>query len=142
MRTVLRAAVDAVPDRGQQVTVTAGSLAPLWGDHDRLEQVLVNLLGNAVTHGGPRITVDARVDGNRMIIDVADDGPGIPTALRDTAVHAYVRGDAERSGAGLGLAICKAIIEAHQGELKILEPDDGARVRVVLPLRAGPESCP
>jgi signal transduction histidine kinase/ABC-type multidrug transport system ATPase subunit len=139
MRTVLRAAVNAVPDRGQRVTMSASRLAPLWGDHDRLEQVLVNLIDNAVTHGGPHITVEARVEQPWMIIEVTDDGPGIPATLRDSAFLAYVRGDTEQPGAGLGLAICKAIVEAHQGELTILDVDKGATVRVTLPLRGGPE---
>jgi signal transduction histidine kinase len=141
MRSVLHAAVDAVPDRGQRVSISARSLAPLWGDHDRLEQVLVNLVDNAVTHGGQHITLDARVDGDQMKIDVADDGSGIPAELRDSAFLAYVRGDTAQPGAGLGLAICKAIVEAHQGDLRILDVDHGTRVRVTLPLRAEPESA-
>jgi signal transduction histidine kinase/ABC-type multidrug transport system ATPase subunit len=141
MRTVLRAAVDAVPDRGQQVTVSAGRLPPLWGDHDRLEQLLVNLLDNAATHGGPHIAVAARVENSRMIIEVVDDGPGIPAALRDSAFLAYVRGDTAQPGAGLGLAICKAIVEAHQGDLAIVDVEAGAQVRVALPLRAEPEEA-
>lgn len=139
MCTVLRAATAAVPDRGQQVVINTRPLVPLWGDHDRLEQVLVNLLDNAVTHGGSHITVEARTDDDQMVIEVADDGPGIPAELRDDAFLAYIRGDTAQPGAGLGLAICKAIVEAHQGDLRILEVDGGAKVRVSLPLRAEPE---
>jgi signal transduction histidine kinase/ABC-type multidrug transport system ATPase subunit len=142
MGTVLRAAVDAVPDRGQKVDISAGGLAPLWGDHDRLEQLLVNLLDNAMTHGGPHITVEAWVDDGSMIIQVTDDGPGIPAELRDGAFLAYVRGNTAQPGAGLGLAICKAIVEAHQGDLRILDVDRGAKVRATLPLRAEPEGLP
>lgn len=140
MRTVLRAACEAIPDQGQRVTIHAHALAPLWGDHDRLEQVLVNLLSNAVTHGGPRISVEAQIEDSRMVIDVVDDGPGIPETLRDSAFLAYIRGSTEQPGAGLGLAICKAIVEAHQGDLRILNVDTGTRIRISLPLHTGPEN--
>jgi signal transduction histidine kinase len=65
---------------------------------------------------------------------VVDDGPGIPEELRESVLQPYVRADTTVPGAGLGLAICKGIVEAHQGHLAIVGARAATVVRVSLPL--------
>jgi two-component system OmpR family sensor kinase len=99
------------------------------GDDHRLRQVLANLLTNARLHTPPgtAVTVRVRRTGAAIVVEVADDGPGIPPALRDSLFQRFTRGDASRSSAagstGLGLAIAHAVVTAHGGTLTV---DGGA----------------
>ncbi|MFE6282950.1 ATP-binding protein [Streptomyces sp. NPDC057877] len=94
-------------------------------DAARLQQVLVNLLANARTHTPPGTTVTARVrrDGDRLCVDVQDDGPGIPPDLLPHVFERFARGDSARSRAtgstGLGLAIVQAVVTAHGGAVTV-----------------------
>ncbi|WP_051831402.1 sensor histidine kinase [Streptomyces violens] len=94
-------------------------------DAARLHQVLVNLLGNARTHTPEGTTVTARVarHGPAVLLEVADDGPGIPAATLPHVFERFARGDASRSRAagstGLGLAIVRAVVAAHGGEVGV-----------------------
>ncbi|MFE6197300.1 ATP-binding protein [Streptomyces sp. NPDC057838] len=94
-------------------------------DAARLQQVLVNLLGNARSHTPPGTTVTARVRrrGRRLCVDVEDDGPGIPGELLPRVFERFARGDSARSRAtgstGLGLAIVQAVATAHGGAVTV-----------------------
>lgn len=96
------------------------------GDAGRLHQVLVNLLGNARTHTPPRTTVTARLradGGPRIVLEIEDDGPGIPPELLPHVFERFARGDASRSrhagSTGLGLAIVQAVVSAHGGTASV-----------------------
>ena len=111
------------------------------GDEYRLRQVLGNLLGNALVHtpAGTPLHVAVRRDGDRALIEVRDEGPGMPTEVAANAFERFYRADASRSrahgGAGLGLSIAHAIVVAHGGTATIESaPGAGTTVRVVLPL--------
>jgi two-component system OmpR family sensor kinase len=99
--------------------------APVSADAARLQQVLVNLLGNARTHTPPGTTVTARVQrrGLWLCVDVEDDGPGIPGPLLPHVFERFARGDSARSRAtgstGLGLAIVQAVATAHGGAVTV-----------------------
>lgn len=99
-----------------------GELLDLWADHDRLLQVLENLVGNAIKFSSPggRITVGATMKGSEVLFWVADEGAGIPA---ESLSHLFDRfWQAQRTdkrGAGLGLAIVKGIVEAHGGRLSV-----------------------
>jgi two-component system sensor histidine kinase ResE len=103
-----------------QIDAAVGSVT---GDPDRLEQVMVNLLNNAVRHtpSGGRITLSAGKEENRVRIAVSDTGPGIPSEEMDLVWERFYRTDKGRSRkegwAGLGLAIVRRIVEAHGGEV-------------------------
>ena len=104
-----------------------------------LTQVLVNVLGNAVKFApaGGHIRVRARLDEDRIVVDVTDDGPGIPSLDRERIFERFVRlHDADDvSGSGLGLAICRAILRAHDGEIGVESPPaGGATFRFDLPV--------
>jgi signal transduction histidine kinase len=131
---VLEAAIAAVSRGAVDIVLHTDDVPPVWADHDRLEQVFVNLLDNVVRHGGLTAVVRCYADDRRAVIEVTDDGPGIPAGMRGQVVEPYVRGDTDSSGAGLGLAICKGIIDAHGGSLHFLDAAVGTTVQVVLPL--------
>lgn len=144
VRTVLEAASAAVA--GHTVRIEATDLPPLWADHDRLEQVLVNLLDNAVRHGAKRVSMTARVaetgGGPQMLIEVADDGPGVPEHSWEECFQAGTRGNTRAGGAGLGLAICRGIVTAHAGRIEFVQVSRGTMVRVSLPLDPQRTTCP
>ncbi|MGW1984581.1 ATP-binding protein [Streptomyces collinus] len=99
--------------------------ALVTADAARIQQVLVNLLGNARKHTPPGTTVTARVQrrGPWMCVDVEDDGPGIPAQLLPNVFERFARGDSARSRAtgstGLGLAIVQAVATAHGGAVTV-----------------------
>ncbi|MER6474395.1 sensor histidine kinase [Streptomyces collinus] len=99
--------------------------APVTADAARVQQVLVNLLGNARKHTPPGTTVTARVQrrGPWMCVDVEDNGPGIPPELLPNVFERFARGDSARSRAtgstGLGLAIVQAVATAHGGAVTV-----------------------
>ncbi|WP_329127886.1 sensor histidine kinase [Streptomyces sp. NBC_01465] len=99
--------------------------ATVLGDGPRLHQVLVNLLANARTHTPPGTTVTARVQhtGPWVLLEIQDDGPGIPADLLPHVFERFARGDASRSrsagSTGLGLAIVQAVVTAHGGGVTV-----------------------
>jgi signal transduction histidine kinase len=115
----------------------------VWGDRDRLRQVLSNLVGNACAYCPPGSTImlgAVRCD-DWAVVTVRDDGPGIPNADLARLGERFYRGDAARSrrtgGTGLGLAIARAVVEAHGGTLSIdSTPGVGTAVTVRVPLAA------
>jgi signal transduction histidine kinase/ABC-type multidrug transport system ATPase subunit len=137
LRLVVEAAVRLVANSSTIRVHADADLEPMWGDHDRLEQVFVNLLENAVAHGGSPhgIDVTLRRGASRGTVEaeVADQGPGIPPALVGRIFEPRVRGRADRAGAGLGLPIAKGIVEAHGGSLEAVPAGRGARFVVTLP---------
>jgi signal transduction histidine kinase/ActR/RegA family two-component response regulator len=121
---------------------------PLWvnGDPVRLEQVVTNLVGNAIkyTHDDGVITVKVCLEGGRASIDVCDNGIGIP---RDTVQHIFepfYRVDSPqaqlRGGLGLGLAVVRGLVELHGGQINADSdgPGCGSRFSVLLPTAAPP----
>lgn len=100
-------------------------LPPVFVDAKRIAQVLVNLVHNAViyTPAGTEIVLTASVRGYFMQVNIVDQGPGIPVAERRRVFQAFRRGireeDGTGKGAGLGLAICKGLVEAHGGRIWI-----------------------
>ncbi len=109
-----------------------------------IERVLCNLLENAAKHtpAGTEIRVSAAVRDELTEIAVADDGPGLPSGLGERIFHKFTRGREESAvpGVGLGLAICRAIVEAHGGAIRAESPDKGgARFVFTLPLGTPPQ---
>lgn len=117
---------------------------PVWADHDRLEQVFVNLLENAASHGGsPRgtdVTVRAGAPGWAEV-EIRDYGPGIPAGLADKIFEPRVRGTTDVAGTGLGLPIARGIVEAHGGTLVVAPAQPGASFLVSLPADPPPGSA-
>jgi len=118
----------------------------LVGDRARLAQVLDNLLSNALkfTSEGGRVSVSLHVDGERAVVEVRDNGVGIPRAEQNRLFERFFRSSRATEnaipGTGLGLAITKAIAERHGGRISVeSEEDVGTSVRVDLPLATAHE---
>ena len=112
-------------------------------DATLLERVLCNLLENAgkYTPPGARVTLAARRDTDELVVAVLDDGPGLPAGREDALFEKFVRGHAESpiAGVGLGLAICRAIVDAHGGRMRAFNLDaGGACFELRLPLGEPP----
>lgn len=125
----------------REVTLTINGRAPLvLGDLDRLQQVVLNLVDNAsrIVGQGGHVVVELTAEGDRAVLSVIDDGPGIPDGDLPRLFDRFYRADSSRNrssgGAGLGLAIVRAIITAHGGRIEAANmPGGGARMTVVLP---------
>jgi two-component system OmpR family sensor kinase len=112
------------------------------GDAARLHQVATNLLANARVHtpAGTRVVASVAVEGDRAVVRVSDDGPGIDARVRQSVFERFARGDESRSRAagstGLGLAIVAAIVEAHGGAVSVDSEPGATSFVVALPLVA------
>jgi two-component system sensor histidine kinase KdpD len=139
----IRAAQHALQGRVVQTDV-ASDLPLVEFDAVLMERVLVNLLENAAKYGAAPIVVKASVTADALVFSVRDHGPGLPAALRGREAELFdkfTRGAAESAtpGVGLGLAICKAVVDAHQGQISAANAaGGGAEFKVVLPRRAPP----
>lgn len=108
-----------------------------------IEQVLVNLLDNAAeyTPQGSPIQISARHEPGQLVVEVADHGPGLPPGTHARVFQKFFRADAThgRRGIGLGLAICKGLIEAHGGSIKAANRAEGGAVfTFTLPIEGAP----
>ncbi|MTD56001.1 sensor histidine kinase [Amycolatopsis pithecellobii] len=109
------------------------------GDADQLHQVVLNLLNNARTHTPPgtKVTTRLSTEDGRVVLTVADDGPGIPQSVLPEVFERFARGDTSRSRAagstGLGLAIVAAVVAAHQGEVTVHSEPGRTEFRVLFP---------
>ena len=106
---------------------------PLWLDADKVDQIVGNLIENAIRHGGGRVTVRVEPHPTGASITVSDEGPGIPTELVTRIFTRFWR-DRRRGGTGLGLYIAKGLVEAQGGTIGVgRAPGGGAAFRFVLP---------
>jgi signal transduction histidine kinase/ABC-type multidrug transport system ATPase subunit len=141
---VLDAAVACLPPHsGPLVEVKYDpGLPAIWADHDRLEQVFVNLLSNALGHNPPgtrvQITADVEEPGT-VTVKVADDGEGMSPDLMRRPAEAARRPRARGAGAGLGLSIASGIVTAHGGRIELERAPRGTCFRITLPVEMPPE---
>jgi signal transduction histidine kinase len=159
IRLVLEAAIACLPpEHAASIALTCDADLPtVWADHDRMEQVFVNLLNNAFGHNPPGTTVRvAATIGAEVVISVIDDGegmspeliaapfeparrlrpsPGTGTGVRASTGNGSSPGG-KRPGAGLGLSIAKGIVQAHGGRLELAELPKGTCFTVYLPVEA------
>jgi signal transduction histidine kinase len=127
--------------------------APLHGNRELISQALANLVENAIKYGKPapaqpqgsvvsldakQILIEARREGDVVLLSVSDRGPGIPEADRKHAVERFVRLDSSRSqpGSGLGLSLASAVATLHGGELRLSDARPGLVATLAIPARA------
>lgn len=124
-------------DRGQVLIVPGPVPGTVAGDPVLLMQMLSNLVENAINHtpAGSRISLDGRLADGRILLVVADDGPGIPPDARERVFQRFVRLDASRSvpGSGLGLSLVRAIVRLHGGTISLSDNRPGLRCTIILP---------
>jgi heavy metal sensor kinase len=124
-------------ERGREIAVDAP--AGVFGELDpfRIEQALANLVENALRHGAGAVRLTARREGDHVVLEVSDEGPGFPEGFEQEAFERFTRADSGRSGggSGLGLAIVRAIVAAHGGTVAIDASTGGAgaTLRMKLP---------
>ena len=142
VENVCRANAMEARRHGHSLTCTlAEDMPEISGDRQRLEQVVTNILGNAIkyTPDGGHIAVTGGGSGRSVWVEVADDGIGIPEKDRDRIFDRFYRVDKARSresgGTGLGLSIAKEIVERHHGSLRLVPREGrGTTIRLVLPI--------
>jgi signal transduction histidine kinase len=149
LRDPLGSVVEAQAEVAEQRRVTLTSSAPAKPlmarfDHERMLQLMGNLLGNALkfTPSGGEVRLRLSDGNGEATIEVADSGPGIPAAELPRIFERFYRdtnvGEARASGSGLGLAISRSIAEMHGGSIEVASREgEGARFTVHLPLDAG-----
>lgn len=131
---------DRLRSRGRvKVSVRGVEGARLLGDEGQLSRLIANLADNAERHAGSAVTFSVRHEGEVVVLEVTDDGPGVPPEHREAIFERFVRLDSARShrdaGAGLGLAIVREIARAHGGSVGVEDASPGARFVVRLPVR-------
>jgi signal transduction histidine kinase/ABC-type multidrug transport system ATPase subunit len=154
IRLVVEAAIACLPPASAasvELACEAG-LPVVWADHDRLEQVFVNLLSNAFGHNPPgtRVRVTAEHQPPEVVISVLDNGVGLPAELAAAPFDGAMRprshprgggsGHRQRPGAGLGLGIARGIAQAHGGRIELVPLDAGTCFRVCLPVEGEAEA--
>ncbi|MFC4060404.1 ATP-binding protein [Planomonospora corallina] len=112
-----------------------GELPETWLDQDKIDQVLSNLLENAVRHGRGTVTIAMEPNEWGVTVSVRDQGEGIPPELATRVFRQFWRGNARRrGGTGLGLFIVKGLVEAHGGTISVQRgPEGGAEFRFTVP---------
>ncbi len=126
-------------EKGFALSIAAEPGVVIRGDRHLLSQALANLFDNALKYaGGGEIRVRVRRRGGRAILDVADRGPGIPEADRETVLDRFVRLEPSRStpGNGLGLSLVRAVARRHDGTVELGDNEPGLRVRLEFPALA------
>jgi signal transduction histidine kinase len=125
-----------------------GDIPAVWGDRDRLAQLVSNLISNALkfTPAGGAVTVRVFLDGRSAVLEVADTGIGIPKGEQERLFQRFFRSSTATEqaipGTGLGLVISKAIAEAHSGSISVeSDAGQGTCFRVELPLEAPEEAA-
>ena len=126
---LVREAAESVPG---EVVVDTGAAPAAWSlDPGRMREVIVNLVDNAVAAGAP-VRAAVRADGGRLVIEVADRGPGVPEEDRERIFEPFFTGKTQ--GTGLGLAVVRRVIEQHGGTIAVLaNPGGGALFRAEIP---------
>ncbi len=144
LRAARRAVAGAVAggaDAERFVVRERGSLPEMWADPDKVDQVLGNLVENALRHGAGTVTVavSALADDGGAEVTVDDEGPGVPDQIASRVFTRFWRGGDRRHSTGLGLYIVKGLVEAHGGAVSVgRAPSGGARFRFVLPAGTPP----
>jgi len=140
LASVLQTVCDQFADMGHNVSYAGPDHTTIAARPDDLQRAVSNLVDNAVRHG-MTVVVRLTLGGDRAVITIEDDGPGIPDDRKQAMLEAFVRGEEartmdDRAGFGLGLAIARAIAEAHGGTLSLHDRvPQGLIARITLPVQ-------
>ncbi len=132
LRTAMRRTASVAP----APALRASALPAVHADEDHVTAVLTELLTNAALHAGPapRVAVEAREETGRVVLTLADDGPGLPAAVDATRPAAFSPGSpGATAGVGCGLAVAVALAERNGGRLRLHGDGGGLRAELTLP---------
>jgi len=130
-------------EKGLKFVVETDPPLPCHGNRELIGQALANLVDNAIKHGEPvtpgiegEVRVNSRLQGGRILLTVADRGPGIPDGDRKRVLERFVRLETSRSrpGAGLGLSLAAAVAHLHGGDLLLEDNNPGLRATLAIPV--------
>jgi signal transduction histidine kinase len=133
-----QSAIDAARSDGISLSLDIVPAVQIDADPEQLFRILLNLVRNAVealaARGrGGRVEISAKRQGDRTILDVSDDGPGIPESVRERLFQPFA-GTSRPGGSGLGLAIARDLARAHGGDIELVSTgENGTRFRVTIP---------
>ena len=135
LRSLVAEAASALAEpRGVAVEIAAGDDVSVTGDRNQLFRVFANLIGNAAEAGAKHVRVEASPANDMLVVSVADDGPGIPDAVKDTLFTPFAQ-SSRPGGSGLGLAIVRETLRAHGGDILLAASGPkGTTFRLRLPL--------
>ncbi len=137
---VIRLMEPILRDRGVvQVSRRGEAGAPAWADPSCIEQVLFNLLSNAVDAGATQLKLRIHDAGDRIHLDVEDNGTGIPAEICPRLFDAFVTSKARGKGSGLGLHICKTLLLSTGGDIVLSRPGPGGTAFRITWRKASPE---
>ena len=142
LRGLVATVVAEMSEVGAPVTLEPGADLQIDADALGLRRLLANLIANAVRYGTEaRVRVELDPDATHAVIDVEDNGPGLPSAELERMFEPFVRIETSRNrdtgGAGLGLPVVRTVARAHGGDAQLMNrPEGGLRARVILPLGA------
>lgn len=142
IESIIGGVVDVFPSKENVRRHISKGLPEVYADAPRLRRVFRNILENAVRHGGKDVIIDVwvRLKDGWIEVLIGDNGPGIPPDVQKRIFDKFFRADTKRSGSGLGLAMVKAIVEAHGGNVEcVSELERGTTFVVRLPLTQSDE---
>ena len=111
-------------------------LPPLRMSRAHIERVFINSISNSLSFvpNGGKVTISARAEGDRIITEISDDGPGFPAKMLKEGIKAFATTRKELGGTGLGLFVCEQIVRSHGGEMRLANlPGGGAGIIILLP---------
>ena len=121
---------------GLSILTDGEQLGPLGISAENLRIVLSHLADNALRHGATRLSIDAEREGEFVQLDIRDDGQGISPNNRARIFDSFFTTRRDSGGTGMGLAIVRAMLEAHGGAISLVDSERGAHFRLMLPRRA------
>jgi signal transduction histidine kinase len=133
VRSLIEASVRRAERSGHAIQFDIGQDPIVLGDFDALARMVWILVHNATTHGSGTVEIEVRTAEGKATITVADRGPGIPEDGMARVFERFYRADPARSpaGAGLGLAIAQSVVDAHGGQIELINRDGGGVVATV-----------
>jgi two-component system sensor histidine kinase QseC len=139
VREAAAAVLPMIEGAGRTIEVETPDIAvPVRGRPDDLRDMVRNLLDNALAHGAGTIGVRLRASGTDAVLEISDQGQGVPEHLREDVFARFRKGTSTSSGSGLGLAIVRHVARAHGGDVRFVgEAAAGCHIEVRLPLEGG-----
>jgi signal transduction histidine kinase len=132
---IIRGATDALARTGLAIRLDLPPALPRAAVPARtIEASLVTLVDNSVQAGATEVRIAASAEGDALVIDLADDGPGVPAADRDRIFEPFFTSRRREGGSGLGLPIVRSLLQASRGTVELLPSERGARFRLRLPI--------
>jgi len=139
-------------EEGVKLTVATEGRLTVKGNRELIGQTIANLVDNALKYGAPKegssgkaqVAISAHREGDRVVLTIADRGPGIAASDRERALARFVRleGSRSRPGSGLGLSLAAAVTRMHGGTVELEDNKPGLRVRITLPATPQPLQLP